>query len=82
MSSPKIQSNLKKWLPSANTTRPGGCNILATDLDPVRLFFAVVTGNRATKRLAARNLVKQSRAWAKTANGKRALSGKEGAPCE
>ena len=36
-------------------TRPSGCSELATDSDPRALLSALMYGNRATRREAARN---------------------------
>lgn len=37
-------------------SRPHGCSKLATAPDPRILRFAIATGNRATRRVAKRNL--------------------------
>lgn len=65
-------ANPKKMPPWANTSHPNGCSELAMSLDPQSLYCAAATGNRATRREAIRNLVKQARTWAKTPEGIRA----------
>lgn len=77
MSGPKMCINPKKMLPDANLSRPGGCSALAISLDPQALLYAAFTGNRATRREAARNLRKQAEKWAKTLDGKQAMADKE-----
>ena len=74
MSGPKMAKNPRKILPGANISRPSGCSELATELDPERLAIAIETGNRATRREAIRNLIKQAREWANTPEGKRAMA--------
>lgn len=73
MSGPKMGTNPKNIRPWTNTSRPTGCSELATELDPNALYYAAATGNRATRRKAARNLLKQARAWANTPEGKRTM---------
>lgn len=80
MSGPKMATNPKGKRPWSNTSRPNGCSELATSLDPTRLFYAAATGNRATRREAARNLLKQARTWAKTPEGIRTNGDKAGNP--
>ena len=73
MGGPKMVTNPKGMRPWSNTSRPNDCSELATSLDPTRLFYATAMGNRATRREATRNLLKQARRWAKTAEGKRTM---------
>lgn len=80
MSGPKMATNFKGVRPWSNTSHPNGCSELAMSLDPQRLYCAAATGNRATRREAIRNLVKQARTWAKTPEGIRAKVGKAGNP--
>lgn len=40
---------------------PSGCSPLAPSTDPEELFYALQTGNRATRREAARKMVKLAR---------------------
>lgn len=76
MSGPKMGINPKKVPPDANTSRPNGCSKLATSLAPGVLWYASAIGNRATRREAVRNLLKQARIWVKTPEGKRAMAEK------
>jgi len=50
-----MNRNPNKLTPGANMNRPGGCSELATDRDPRALVAAMMYGNRATRREAARN---------------------------
>ena len=74
MSGPKMCTNIRKMLPNRNFNRPTGCNILATSLDHMALLKATLIGNRATRRVAIRNMLKQARAWANTPAGKKELA--------
>lgn len=53
--------NPKKLLLGCNTTRPGGASALATGDYPPNLIHAALTGNRATRRLARKNLFRVMR---------------------
>lgn len=53
-----MNRNPNKLTPGANVNRPSGCSELATDRDPRALLQALMCGNRATRREAARNAKK------------------------
>lgn len=56
-----MSSNPRQRHRAANTTRPGGASALADSEYPPDLILAAVTGNRATRRLARRNLLRAYR---------------------
>ena len=58
MSSAKICRNPDKARPGNNNDRPSGAASLAAADSPEMLMRAAVFGNRATRRLARRNLKK------------------------
>jgi len=58
MSGPKVGTNLKRLPPRAQTNRPGGCSAFAESDHPSVLYFAAENGNRATRRVARRKLLK------------------------
>jgi hypothetical protein len=62
MSGPRISRNPRVLKPGVNTTRPNGASALSTSLHPGDLLSAALQGNRATRRLARRNLKKRLRA--------------------
>lgn len=57
-----INRNPRKVCHNANQSRPNGSNIIADSLDPRKLFYAALNGNRETRRLARRNLKKSLKA--------------------
>lgn len=69
MSKAPIQKNPKKARHGANVNRPNGCSSLATGASREELLSAVLTGNRATRREARRNIIKTVKKWAKTPEG-------------
>jgi hypothetical protein len=54
-----MNRNPAKVRPGANMTRPNGASAAANSIDPEQLLRAAMHGNRATRRLARRNLKKQ-----------------------
>jgi hypothetical protein len=54
-------TNPRKTKPGANMNRPNGAGSMADTNDPRQLVEAALYGNRATRRLARRNLKKQLR---------------------
>ena len=69
MSKAPIQKNPKKARHGANVNRPNGCSSLATGASREELLSAALTGNRATRREARRNIIKTVKKWAKTPEG-------------
>lgn len=67
MSGAKLGVNGAKAHFKCNTTRPSGASSLATSGDVGDLVFALVLGNRQTRRLAKKNLRKSQRPAAATA---------------
>lgn len=59
--------NPAKRPPGANTSRPTGASAMAESFYPPDLIEACLAGNRATRRLAKRNLLKKARADIKRA---------------
>lgn len=48
--------NTRKLLPDCNTSRPSGASSIAASTWPPDLLAAALAGNRATRRLAMKNL--------------------------
>lgn len=69
MSKAKTQTNPKKYQHGANINRPNGCSELATGSSRAELLSAALTGNRATRREARRNIIKEAKRWSKTPEG-------------
>lgn len=61
MSGAKLGTNGAKTPFGCNQDRPGGADALATSNDVDALLYALDTGNRQTRRLAAKNLKKVQR---------------------
>ena len=61
MSAKATVRNLAKALPGRNVTRPHGASALAESTRPDHLWLAATEGNRATRRLALRNLTRLAR---------------------
>lgn len=61
MSKAPINRNPAKVRHGANMTRPNGASAAANSMDPEQLLRAAMYGNRATRRLAKRNLKKRGR---------------------
>lgn len=71
MSKARMGRNPAKVRPGVNLSRPSGANVIAESSDPRELIYAALEGNRATRRLARRNLRKQMRAdLARERNGR------------
>jgi hypothetical protein len=62
MSGPRVSKNPRVLKPGVNTNRPNGASSIATSFHPGDLLSAALHGNRATRRLARRNLKKRLRA--------------------
>lgn len=62
MTKARMNSNPAKVRPGANMSRPNGAAASADSMDPEQLALAAMHGNRATRRLAVRNLKKRGRA--------------------
>ncbi|MBN8761456.1 MAG: hypothetical protein BGO61_00235 [Thiobacillus sp. 65-69] len=58
MSGAPMNRNPKKLRPGSNVDRPGGARVGANSRDAGELLRLALTGNRATRRLAKRNLRK------------------------
>jgi len=69
MSGAGLQTNPKKARHGANVNRPNGCSALATAATPAEMLAAALTGNRATRREARRNILKAVREWSLTPEG-------------
>ena len=54
----KVGTNLKQMPPRPQTNRPGGCSRIAESDHPSMLYYAAESGNRATRRVARRKLLK------------------------
>jgi hypothetical protein len=61
MSKAPMNRNPAKVRPGANMNRPNGAAAAADSMDPEQLALAAMHGNRATRRLAERNLKKHGR---------------------
>jgi len=61
MTKARINSNPRKVPPGANMNRPNGASVMADTNDAALLLEAALYGNRATRRLARKNLRKQLR---------------------
>ena len=61
MSGASVGRNPAKTGFGSNNDRPGGASVQATSRNPDELQFAIVTGNRQTRRLALKNLVRLQR---------------------
>lgn len=59
MTKARMNTNPAKVRPGANMTRPNGASAAANSMDPEQLLRAAMYGNRATRRLAVRNLKKR-----------------------
>lgn len=57
-----VNRNPRKFRYNANQDRPNGANLHATSSDEESLLYAAMNGNRATRRLAMRNLKKKIKA--------------------
>ncbi len=65
MSGAGLGTNAVKVPFGSNNDRPGGASVLATSRDIDTLQFAIVTGNRQTRRLARQNLARIQRKTAR-----------------
>jgi hypothetical protein len=54
-----VNRNPRRLRNGSNLSRPNGANTIATSLDGHDLLAAALYGNRATRRLAVRNLKKR-----------------------
>lgn len=61
MAKAPVNRNPDKVRPGCNINRPNGAAASADSLDPEQLALAAMYGNRATRRLAERNLKKARR---------------------
>jgi len=61
MSRSNTVKNIARALPGMNQTRPNGASALATSSFPPHLLLAYEHGNRATRRLAMKNLLHRFR---------------------
>jgi hypothetical protein len=61
MPSSRILTNPRKALPGANNDRPSGAGTWANSEYPPDLIAAALYGNRATRRLAKKNLRKKAK---------------------
>ncbi len=61
MGKAKMGKNPAKRPPGANTSRPTGASAMAESFYPPDLIEACLAGNRATRRLARRNLRRRAR---------------------
>lgn len=57
-----VNRNPRKFRHGSNTSRPNGASAIALSANPQDVFFAALEGNRATRRLARRNLKKMLKA--------------------
>lgn len=65
MSKAPMNRNARKLRHNSNQNRPSGASTSAESLDPRDLLDAAMYGNRATRRLAEKNLRKRLRAGTK-----------------
>ena len=61
MSGAGMGTNPASFFVGFNNDRPGGATVLAASRDVDTLKFAIATGNRQTRRLAAQNLARTQR---------------------
>lgn len=61
MAKAPVNRNPAKVRHGANMSRPNGASLIAEAADDDQLQHAAMYGNRATRRLAARNLKKRGR---------------------
>lgn len=62
MSKAPVNRNPAKARFGVNNDRPSGASVSANSIDPEQLLRAAMYGNRATRRLAMRNLRKRGQA--------------------
>lgn len=65
----RVTSNPRKAGATPNNRLPNGACAVAESLDPHELFYASLYGNRATRRLAKRNMMKKMKAAPKGDHG-------------